>query len=87
MINLKIHPQHFGAISHPNPHRRKRVEIRKEDDVIFEVGDDLRLNEWNPFGKYYTGRFVVVEVTHILRGRPYLPKGYAALSIQLRERA
>lgn len=62
---------------------RKKVEVRIEDDKIFAVGDVLFLEEWDPGAAVYTGDVVVVRVTHILRGRPYLAHGNAALSIEL----
>ncbi|WP_018752651.1 DUF3850 domain-containing protein [Paenibacillus sanguinis] len=81
--NLKIWPEQFAAVTHPDPFRRKTVEIRQEDDKEFCVGDVLRLTEWQPLERRYTGACAVVIVTHILRGPPYLPSGYAALSIKL----
>ncbi|WCR29734.1 DUF3850 domain-containing protein [Paenibacillus thiaminolyticus] len=44
---LKIWPEHFEAVTHPDPRRRKTVEIRK-DDRGYCVGDTLHLQEWDP---------------------------------------
>ncbi|MEF2968337.1 DUF3850 domain-containing protein [Paenibacillus sp. M1] len=80
--DLKIWPDHFEAVTSPDPLKRKTVEIRQEDDKTYSAGDVLRLQEWNPEEWKYTGRSAVVVVTHILRGSPYLPEGFAALSIR-----
>jgi hypothetical protein len=80
--NLKILPEHYDAVTHFNPLKRKTVEIRREDDRVFAVGDLLRLNEWDDEEERFTPRSSGFIVTHILRGAPYVPEGYAALSIR-----
>ena len=59
----------------------RKVEIRK-DDRGFHTGDLLRLEEYDPVKKEYTGSCFTVEVTHILRDQPWVPDGYVAMSIQ-----
>lgn len=76
---LKVLPEYFQALVHPDPKQRKTVEIRK-DDRGFQVGDRLVLREYNP-EKGYTGEEVSMWITHILRDPPYIPEGYAALSV------
>lgn len=74
---LKILPRFFDAVVAGT----KRAEIRREDDCRFEAGDVLDLREWD--GTAFTGRRAGAVVTHVLREAPYVPPGYAALSIRL----
>jgi len=112
---LKIVPQHFDAVVSG----QKTLEIRREDDKTFAVGDVLILKEWDlqrlsarhqdqylllqdlqtsppatwgeqehadyqtALAQAYTGRGCRVRVTHVLREPPFVPPGYAALSIRL----
>jgi ASC-1-like (ASCH) protein len=62
---------------------RKTVEIRTEQDRTFAEGDRLVLEEWDPQTRQFTGRDVIVEVTDVRRDSPWVPAGYAALSIRL----
>ena len=71
---LKILPEYFHAVKVG----AKRFEVRK-DDRPFEVGDVLRLREFD--GQKYTGEEVDVEVSYILRGSEYCKDGYCVLSI------
>lgn len=57
---LKTWPEYFGPIANGY----KTFEVRR-DDRGFEVGDHLRLREWND--GWYTTREMTVEVTYILR--------------------
>lgn len=82
---LKVWPEHFEAVTEPDPCRRKTVEIRL-DDRDYEVGDMLHLQEWDPRTETYSGWDAKVLVTHILRGGPWLPDRYVAMSIILIER-
>lgn len=77
---LKIWPEHFEAVTHPDPRRRKTVEIRK-DDRGYCVGDTLHLQEWDPKTETCSGWSAKFLVTHILRGGPWLTVGYVAMSI------
>lgn len=74
---LKIQPKYFLAVWEG----AKTCELRR-DDRGFEVGDILRLREWN--GEDYTGSMIDVEVTHILRNCPEygLADGYCILSFR-----
>lgn len=79
---LKTVPPHFGDVERGS----KRVEVRL-DDRGFAVGDVLILREWDATTCEYTGRVCEVLVTHVLRGFVGLAEGYAALSIEPRQRA
>ena len=58
---LKCWPQFFEAIAAG----RKRHDLRRAHDRDFQVGDTLRLLEFDPQANCYTGREQVVEVTYI----------------------
>jgi ribosomal protein S17 len=79
---LKIWPEFYQAVVHPDLKQRKRVEIRK-NDRDYRVGDELLLQEYNPISNVYTRQEARVLVTHILSGEPWLPEGNVALSIML----
>lgn len=70
--HLKILPQHYEAVSQG----LKLAELRK-DDRHYEVGDILRLHEWDCA---YTGRHLSRIVIHIADVGDYLP-GYVMLSM------
>ena len=83
--DLKIWPGAFAAVEAG----AKRFEYRK-DDRDFNVGDRLRLREWDPTPNPnifdfcalgYTGAEVLVNVTYILRGHA-VPNGYCVMSIE-----
>lgn len=74
--DLKILPEYFEAVIDGD----KTAEIRKSDRD-FNVGDELWLQEWD--GKDYTGRVIVREISHIVKGGQYgIEKGYDLLSIR-----
>ena len=58
---LKCWPQFFNAIVEG----RKRHDLRRSYDRDFEVGDKLRLREFSPVDREYTGRVHMVEVTYV----------------------
>lgn len=66
----------------------KTCEIRY-DDRGYSVDDELVLNEYSPTEQGFTGRGMVVRVTHITRPEPYnaiegaLAPGWCVLSIVL----
>jgi hypothetical protein len=60
---LKCWPSAFQAVHEG----RKTFEIRL-DDRGFEVGDYLRLAEWDPTVERFTGRQLLVRVTYVLSG-------------------
>lgn len=59
---LKIHPQYFKDVVSG----AKNNEIRQADRP-FEVGDWLKLMEWNPQSKEYTGAFIYKKITFITK--------------------
>lgn len=67
---LKTWPDAFQATKV----RDKRYELR-QDDRAFLLGDVLRLREWSPSTKEYSGREMDVLVTHILRYDDELGRG------------
>lgn len=74
---LKIWPEPFEAWKNG----RKRCEFRK-NDRNFSVGDTVRMREWKPEKKKYTGREVIAEITHIDTQVKFgIPEGYAVLSL------
>ena len=75
--DLKILTQHFVDVKSG----RKKAELRK-NDRDFAVGDMLILREWT--GTEYTGRRVIVKITHILQNCGFgLADDYVILSITL----
>jgi len=56
----------------------KNFEFRKNDRG-FEKGDLLTLREWNP-ETGYTGKWIAVRVTWILKEGFGLPEGYCIMS-------
>jgi hypothetical protein len=56
----------------------KTAELRL-DDREFELGDYLWLREYD---EGYRGRYVLVQVTHLLKDFPGLAPGYAMLSFR-----
>lgn len=74
--DLKCWPEPFQAIVDGD----KRFEFRK-DDRGYAIGDILRLREWGPDTKDYTGWSVLREVTYIAAGGFGIPPGYCVMSI------
>lgn len=75
---LKTWPMFFEAV------RRavKTFELR-ENDRGFEVGDVLRLEEWDPVLKKYTGRYELRRVTYIFQGGNFgLAPNHCIMAIQ-----
>lgn len=88
---LKTHPPYFDAILDGS----KPFEVRRNDRG-FEVGDILRLREWDPnqlvvmpwgpFSGDYTGREVSKRVTYVLGYSPSGPRfgvepGYVVMGL------
>lgn len=74
---LKTWPAEFQAIIEG----RKRFEWRR-DDRGYEVGDMLRLLEWDPLYDAFTGSWAMVQVTYVLRAPGFeMPQGWCVLSI------
>lgn len=78
---LKSWPEQFGPIFEGTQRHEKR-----RNDRGFEVGDVLRLREWNPKTERYTGRFAKVRVTNVLEAAEYgLAEGYVMLGFELEQ--
>ena len=74
---LKTYPEPFNAVLCG----RKTAEFRK-DDRNFEVGDSVRLREWDPANERYTGFELTKEISDIRRGPDFdIPEGFAMLSL------
>jgi hypothetical protein len=83
VIELKILPMHYNAVTEIDPLKRKTAEVRI-NDRNYEVGDVLRLREWE-VDNGYSGKVSEFVVTHILfadiQGAGGLQPGYVMLSI------
>lgn len=76
---LKTLPEFFAAAAAGI----KPFEYRK-DDRGFQVGDVLRLKEYNPQAGGFTGAALDVSITYILRGGAMgVPEGYAVLATKV----
>lgn len=61
---------------------QKKFEVRK-NDRDFQIGDTLKLKEWNPETKDYTGRELLAEISYILPGGQFgIESGYCVMSIK-----
>jgi Domain of unknown function (DUF3850) len=45
----------------------KRCEVRRCDDRVFQLGDELELQEYDNEKEQYTGKATLVRVIHIIR--------------------
>ena len=61
----------------------KPFELRNEDDVRYEVGDLLILQEEDKDTGKLTGQVVVAQITYVLPSNIFLAQGYAALGLRL----
>ena len=61
---LKCWPEFFEAIVAG----AKKHDLRRGDDREFMVGDLIKLREYNPATKEYSGREQVVEITYMTAG-------------------
>lgn len=73
---LKILPEYFTPVLQ----HKKNFEIRFNDRQ-FHVGDYIRLKEYNPDTKHYTGRSVDGLITYITKFNQ--KKGYVVFSFEL----
>lgn len=77
--DLKCWPDYFAVIHNG----MKPFEVRSEADRLFNVGDMLRLREWDPKlnggSGAFTGRECGRQISYILRGFPGIESGYAVL--------
>lgn len=64
IIRRKIWPEFFAAVDSGE----KPFEVRNDDrlDESFEVGDTLKLEEWDPSTKQYTGKILRREISYVL---------------------
>lgn len=65
---LKCLPEYFQAIKRGE----KTFEIRKGLDRVYEVGDQVVLQEFSPETKE-TGERLRLEITYVMRGGLWLP--------------
>ena len=74
---LKSYPGPFRAVKRG----RKRFEYRL-DDRGFREGHRLRLREWNPEDRKYTGDELLLEILQLSRGPDWsIPRGYVIMSV------
>ena len=74
---LKTWPGPFEAVRAG----RKTFEWRKADRP-FEIGDQVRLLEWDPIDERYTGRMFHAFVGYVLRAPAFgVPEGYCVFSL------
>lgn len=74
---LKAYPGPFRAVKRG----RKRFEFRL-DDRGFREGHRLRLREWNPEDRKYTGDELLLEILQLSRGPDWnIPRGYVIMSV------
>lgn len=82
VIEKKIDPLYLRAIMLG----LKTFELRKEDDVTYEVNDILVLRAYDINKKQYIkDDYALVQVTSILRGYDGLQDGYVVLSFKVLE--
>lgn len=76
---LKIRPEYFDAVRN----RIKTFEVRK-NDRNYQVGDWLKLREYDPTKEEYTGSELMVFVSYILKGGSFgIPDDMVIMSICL----
>lgn len=73
---LKTHPAPFAAVRA----RIKKFEFRK-DDRLYEVGDTLWLDEFDPVEGAKSGEVEIRVVTYLLREGFGIPPGYVVMSM------
>lgn len=61
-IELKSWPQFFQPILDGT----RTSDIRSKKDNHFFIGQKIVLREYDPFKGVYTGRQLIVEVTHVI---------------------
>ncbi len=74
---LKTWPAYFQAVWD----RRKLFEIRKNDRG-FQTGDDVRMNEWDPERRFWTGRFITGKIIYICQSAEFgIAPGYCVFGL------
>lgn len=83
MMTSRTHELKTWPISfEPLWQQEKKAEFRHCTDRVFNVLDDLRLREWKPALRKYSGREIIARITHIERNPEFgIPEGYAMLSL------
>lgn len=77
--DLKTWPEFYVAVESGE----KTFELR-EDDRGYRVGDFLRLKEYLPEPKRYTGKELVVQVTYLVAGPLFgVEPGHVCMAIKL----
>lgn len=74
---LKCWPKEFAGVRYG----QKPFEYRK-NDRDYQVGDTLRLREYNPNAEYHTGEEERRLVSYVLRSGFGLAEGYVVLGLQ-----
>lgn len=75
--DLKTWPEYFEKVLNGE----KKFEVRA-NDRDFKEGDELRLKEWNPISKVYSGRELFKKVGFVLKGGKFgIKSGYCVMSI------
>jgi hypothetical protein len=61
----------------------KLFDLRRADRD-FQIDDTLRLREWDLMRERYTGRILLVQITHVMRPGAYpgLENGYVILGVR-----
>lgn len=75
---LKCQPGHFGDLRSG----LKTFEVRKGTDRIYQYYDELLLQEWDPKTESYTGRELLMRVTYVMNGKPFLPEDVWVLAVK-----
>lgn len=73
---LKTWPEYFNKVKNGF----KTFEVRK-DDRLFNGGDNVILQEWDPDVSKYTGAEIEFTIGYVLRDFPALKKGYCVFSL------
>ncbi len=63
---------------------KKTFEVRYNDRG-FKIGDQLKLYEYDPILRIYTGRYNLVNINYILESFSGLERGYIVMAIELVE--
>lgn len=75
---LKTWPQYFAALCDGS----KTFEARL-NDRDFAVGDELVLREWDPVTEKFSGAFLEMRVTYILRGPAFgVADGFCVMAVR-----
>lgn len=75
---IKCHPEPFMALDSGD----KAFEWRKFDRD-YQVGDDLKICEFDPITQHYSGRYLVKRVTYMISSGFGIPDGYCIMSLSI----